>query len=108
MEITLVASGHPKRDIPPRARYLLKNIHAASASRRTVITHRDESLNPVFLAMVCILTDRCGSENGPVKTAVRRRQIAGSVGVCSSSCHLQPSGISIQAVHDGVIDVTRR
>jgi len=36
--------------------YFLKNVHAAIASNMMAMTHRDESLIPVFLAMLDILS----------------------------------------------------
>ncbi len=36
--------------------YLLKNVHAAIASNMMAMTHKDESLIPVFLAMRTILS----------------------------------------------------
>ena len=36
--------------------YFLKNVHAAIASNMMAMTHRDESLIPVFLAMRNILS----------------------------------------------------
>jgi hypothetical protein len=36
--------------------YFLKNVHAAIASNIMAMTHRDESLIPVFLAMRNILS----------------------------------------------------
>jgi len=41
--------------IADRHHYRLMYIHAASANRRTVVTQSDESLMPVFLAIVVIL-----------------------------------------------------
>ena len=39
--------------------YFLKNVHAAIASNMMAMTHRDESLIPVFLAMRTILSQEC-------------------------------------------------
>ena len=39
--------------------YFLKNVHAAIASNMMAMTHRDESLIPVFLAMCTILSQEC-------------------------------------------------
>ena len=39
--------------------YFLKNVHAAIASNMMAMTHKDESLIPVFLAMRNILSQEC-------------------------------------------------
>lgn len=39
--------------------YFFKNVHAAIASNMMAMTHRDESLIPVFLAMLDILSQEC-------------------------------------------------
>ena len=39
--------------------YFLKNVHAAIASNMMAMTHKDESLIPVFLAMRTILCQEC-------------------------------------------------
>jgi hypothetical protein len=39
--------------------YFLKNVHAAIASNMMAMTHRDELLIPVFLAMRTILCQEC-------------------------------------------------
>lgn len=45
-------------------------IHAASASKRTVVTHRDESLIPVFLAMPAILIPSVNSHADEIPSRV--------------------------------------
>jgi len=58
--------GSPQRygsgESDPHTTYLLKYVQAASASNRTVMIHKVESLIPVFLAMDGIVSSASKSE----------------------------------------------